>query len=99
MGAVRAGAGREVAHEAIKEHAVAVALAMREQGAGENDLLDRLAADLASRSTGRPLDVAIGEPLSFVGTAEAQVQAFVDQVAAIVARHPEAADYRPEPIL
>ena len=31
MGAVRAGVGREVAHEAIKEHAVAVALAMRER--------------------------------------------------------------------
>ena len=45
MGAVRAGAGREAAHEAIKEHAVAVALAMREKGAADNDLLDRLAAD------------------------------------------------------
>ena len=32
MAAVRAGVGREVAHEAIKEHAVAVALAMRESG-------------------------------------------------------------------
>ena len=29
----------------IKEHAVAVALAMREKGAAENDLFDRLAAD------------------------------------------------------
>ena len=29
----------------IKEHAVAVALAMRETGPGDNDLLDRLAAD------------------------------------------------------
>ena len=36
--------GREAAHEVIKEHAVAVALAMRERGA-EPDLLDRLAAD------------------------------------------------------
>jgi len=44
MAAVRAGVGRETAHEAIKEHAVAVALAMREQGL-EPDLLDRLAAD------------------------------------------------------
>ncbi len=44
MGAVRAGVGREVAHEAIKEHAVAAALAMRE-GAEHNELLDRLAAD------------------------------------------------------
>ncbi|MFO7193022.1 MAG: adenylosuccinate lyase, partial [Thermocrispum agreste] len=45
MAAVRAGVGREAAHEAIKRHAVAAALAMREQGAAENDLLDRLAAD------------------------------------------------------
>ena len=45
MAAVRAGVGREVAHEAIKEHAVAVALEMREKGTEGNDLLERLAAD------------------------------------------------------
>ena len=46
MAAVQRGVGREVAHEAIKEHAVAVALAMREAGGrGGEDLLDRLAAD------------------------------------------------------
>ncbi|CAM5232768.1 hypothetical protein SAVIM40S_06464 [Streptomyces avidinii] len=45
MGAVRAGVGREAAHEVIKEHAVASALAMREQGAERNELLDKLAAD------------------------------------------------------
>src|SRR6201987_5736533 len=44
IAAVRAGMGREAAHEVIKEHAVATALAMRERGA-EPDLLDRLAAD------------------------------------------------------
>ena len=44
MAAVRHGTGRETAHEAIKEHAVAVALGMRETGGG-NDLVDRLAAD------------------------------------------------------
>ena len=33
MAAVRAGVGRESAHEAIKENAVAVALEMREKGA------------------------------------------------------------------
>ena len=98
MGAVRAGVGREVAHEAIKEHAVAVALDLRE-GAAENDLLDRLAADERLALDRAQLDAAIGEPLSFVGTAEAQVQSFVDQVADVVARHPEAAQYRPEPIL
>ena len=32
MAAIRAGVGRETAHQAIKEHSVAVALAMRENG-------------------------------------------------------------------
>ena len=41
MTAVRNGVGREAAHEAIKEHAVAVALEMR-QGLAENDLFERL---------------------------------------------------------
>jgi adenylosuccinate lyase len=99
MGAVRTGVGREVAHEVIKEHAVAVALAMREQGAPGNDLLDRLAADDRLPLDRAGLDALVGEPLSFVGTAQAQVQAFVEQVAAVIARHPDAAAYRPEPLL
>src|SRR5262249_25795526 len=40
IAALRAGMGRENAHAVIGEHAVAVAIAMREKGA-ENDLLDR----------------------------------------------------------
>jgi adenylosuccinate lyase len=99
MGAVRAGVGREVAHEAIKEHAVAVALEMREHGAADNDLLDRLATDERLPLDRSALDALVGAPLSFVGTAVAQVEAFVAQVAEVVARHPEAASYRPEPIL
>jgi adenylosuccinate lyase len=99
MGAVRAGVGRETAHEVIKEHAVAVALAMREQGTTGNDLLERLAADPRLPLDRSALDALVGEPLSFVGNAVAQVQAFVDQVASVVARHPSAAAYRPEPLL
>ena len=99
MGAVRAGVGRETAHEVIKEHAVAVALAQRQQGAPHNDLLDRLAADPRLPLDRAALGVLVGDPLSFVGTAEAQVSAFVAQVAAVVERHQEAARYRPEPIL
>ena len=45
MASVRKGVGRETAHEVIKEHAVAVALEMREQGVDRNDLLERLAGD------------------------------------------------------
>jgi adenylosuccinate lyase len=99
MGAVRAGVGREAAHETIKEHAVAVALAMREQGAGDNDLFERLAADPRLPLDRPAIDALVGEPLQFVGTAVAQVDAFVAQVADVVRRHPDAAAYRPEPIL
>ncbi len=45
MASVRSGVGRETAHEVIKEHAVAVALEMREKGVDRNDLLARLASD------------------------------------------------------
>jgi len=99
MAAVRAGVGREKAHEVIKEHAVAVALALREQGADVNDLLDRLAADERLGLDRACLDDLIAEPLGFVGVAPAQVAVFCDTVAALVARYPEAAVHAPAPIL
>ena len=67
MGAVRAGVGRETAHEAIKEHAVAVALGMREQGAAGNDLLDRLAADDRLPLDRAALDAARGRAAQLRG--------------------------------
>jgi adenylosuccinate lyase len=45
MEAVKSGAGREGAHEAIKEHAVAAARDLRSGAVGENDLFQRLAED------------------------------------------------------
>jgi adenylosuccinate lyase len=47
MASVRHGVGREIAHEAIKEHAVAAALAMRDTGSRENTLLARIASPMA----------------------------------------------------
>ena len=99
MAAVKRGVGREVAHEAVKEHTVAVALAMREKGATDNDLLDRLAADERLGLTRGELDRLVAEPLSFTGAAVAQVSAVVDRIEAVVARHPEAATYVAEEIL
>ena len=98
MAAVRKGVGREVAHEAIKEHAVAVALAMRE-GQQENDLLDRLAADERLGLTRDELGALVTEPLELAGTAGRQVDAVAQQVEAIVAADPEAATYRPGAVL
>jgi adenylosuccinate lyase len=99
MASVRAGVGREVAHEAIKEHAVAVALEMRERGSEGNDLVERLAADPRLGLDAAALDAAMGEPLSFVGNAVPQAASFVEQVGHIVDRYPEAASYRGEEIL
>ena len=99
MAAVRAGVGRETAHEAIKEHAVSVALALREQGAAENDLLDRLAADERLGLSLSDLRSLISKPLNFTGAATTQVQAVVERVGIIAARHPGASAYQPGDIL
>lgn len=98
IAAVRAGVGRETAHAAIKEHAVAVALAMRQEGA-DNDLLDRLAADPRLPLDRAGLDAALADRSAFTGAAAAQVEAVVAEVAALVARYPRAASYTPSPIL
>jgi len=99
MSSVRAGVGREQAHEVIKEHAVAVALEMREQGASENDLFARLAADERLGLTKADLASLVAEPLMFTGAAVSQVGQVVAKVEAIVAVHPEAAAYAPGAIL
>jgi adenylosuccinate lyase len=99
VAAVRKGVGRETAHEVIKEHAVAVALTMREKGAADNDLFDRLAADDRLRLSRTEIDALVADRSAFVGAASAQVRAVADRVAAIVAEHPEAARYAPAPIL
>jgi adenylosuccinate lyase len=99
IAAVRQGVGRETAHEVISEHAIAVALEMRETGRGDNDLLDRLAADPRLGVTREELDAAIADPIELAGTAGRQVRTLVVQIGEIAAAHPEAAAYRPGPVL
>ncbi|MEU9605789.1 adenylosuccinate lyase [Streptomyces sp. NPDC048057] len=99
MGAVRAGVGREVAHEAIKENAVSAALAMREQGVERNELLDKLAADERIPLDRAKLDGLMADKLSFTGAAADQVAAVVRAVEEVVERHSDAAGYAPGAIL
>jgi adenylosuccinate lyase len=98
MAAVRAGVGRESAHEAIKEHAVAVALEMR-QGRTDNDLFDRLAADPRLGLDRAAVAALVRDPIEFTGAARSQTRAVVRRVEALVARHPDAATYFPSAIL
>jgi adenylosuccinate lyase len=99
MASVRAGVGREEAHEAIKEHAVAAALRLRERGAEYNDLIDRLAGDARLGLDRSELDAVLAAPIEFVGTAPQQVTTFVDKVDKVIARYPDDAAYDPDPML
>ncbi len=97
IAAVRAGMGREAAHEVIREHAVATALAMRE--GAEPDLADRLAADPRLPLDRAGLDAALADKEAFTGAAGDQVDAVDAAVDALIARYPEAAKYTPGAIL
>ena len=97
--ALKRGVGRETAHEVIKEHAIAVALQMRETGGAENDLLDRLATDPRLGVTRSELAAAIANPIELAGTAGRQVLVLAAEIESIANAHPEAAGYRPAPVL
>jgi len=99
MAAVRHGVGRERAHEVIKEHAVAVALQMREEGLEHNDLLERLAADPRLGLGHEEVKQLVDRPLSFTGDAVDQVSRVVERVGAVVSRHSQAAGYTAGAIL
>jgi adenylosuccinate lyase len=99
VAAVRRGVGRERAHEAIKEHAVAVALGMREKGAERNDLLDRLAADGRLRLSPAEVRDLVADPARFTGAASAQIAAVTRAVEEVLAAHPGAVAYQPGEIL
>jgi adenylosuccinate lyase len=99
VAAVQRGVGREVAHEAIKEHSVAVALEMREKGVERNDLLDRLAGDERLRLDAPTVRALVADPASFTGAASAQVAEVARRVGEVTARHPRAASYAPGDIL
>ena len=97
MAAVKKGVGREVAHEAIKKHAIASALNMRE--GKPQDLISRLASEKVLNLTEAELNSLLTEPLSFVGLAQQQVSDIAEKVAVIVKKYPQAASYTPSPIL
>ena len=99
MEAVKKGAGREDAHEAIKVLAVQVAKDMRTGKVNHNDLFQRLAADPRLGLSQADFDTVLAQGKANSGDAGAQVDYFAERVAAIAARHPEAAKYGPGDIL
>ena len=99
MASVRKGVGREEAHEAIKENAVATVLEMRESGTQRNGLFDRLAADERLGLSRDELDALVSAPLELTGAAGRQVERVVQRVRVLAEADPEAAAYQPGAVL
>lgn len=99
MEAVKAGAGREEAHEAIKEHAVQTVRDLRSGEAAENDLSARLAADPRLGLSRERVDAIIGRAQASTGMATAQVRQFCAAVREEAEACPEANAYKPGAIL
>jgi adenylosuccinate lyase len=96
IAAVKAGIGREVAHEAIKEHSVKATIAIRNGKA--NTFFDELAADSRIPLDRSALDQLIGKPLDFAGDAQQQITGVVNRVNVITSKFKEASKYTAESI-
>ena len=99
MEAVKAGAGREEAHEAIKEHSVAAVLALRFGESSANDLLNRLADDQRLGISLDELQTHLTAARAKTGAAVQQVDAFTSAVKDAISTYPEAASYEAGAIL
>ena len=75
MYCVKKGGDRQALHEAIREHSVDTAKQIKLHG-GDNDLLDRIAADARFGLTRDEVDTILEEG-GFTGMAEAQTEAFL----------------------
>ncbi|MEM9080805.1 MAG: adenylosuccinate lyase [Verrucomicrobiota bacterium] len=99
MAAVKAGVGRETAHEAIKEHALATVADLRGGKINTNDLLQRLADDDRIPLNLNELETLLADNASNTGNAPDQVRSFTSTVEEIISQYPDAAEYSPGQIL
>ncbi len=77
MAAVKKGGDRQELHEVIREHSMAAARRIKEEG-GDNDLLERLRNDAAFASIKDDFD-AIVNPNDFIGCAPEQVERYLNE--------------------
>ncbi|QYY36647.1 adenylosuccinate lyase [Ruficoccus sp. ZRK36] len=99
MEAVKAGVGREEAHEVIKEHALATVRDLRTGKIKENDLVDRLAKDSRLGLAEDKLHAVVERAKEETGAAVKQVGRFAEKVVPIAEIFSAAAEYVPEEIL
>lgn len=77
MEAVKKGGDRQELHERLREHSIAAAAVVKEQG-GENDLIERVCADPLFNLSREEID-AILIPENFTGRSSQQVDEFLQE--------------------
>jgi adenylosuccinate lyase len=93
MAAVKAGAGRESAHEALKELATNALIAKRE---GKTvSLIDSIAADSRIPLDKSTLDELIKNPIELIGDATTQTERVIARIGGAIKPFPMASSYRP----
>lgn len=93
MAGIKAGVGREEAHEIIKEHATKAVLEMRE-GKG-NSLLKALGDDPRFPLDQDDLENLISDPIEFTGDARQQISRVIKRIEKITSANSAAAQYVP----
>jgi len=76
MQAVKKGGDRQELHERIRQHSIAAGKIVKEEG-GENDLVDRIAADPMFMITKEEIEATL-KPEHFTGRSAEQVDEFLD---------------------
>ena len=89
------GADRQVLHEKIRQHSMAASRVIKEEG-GENDLLERIAADEDFGVTLEELEKIL-QPEKYTGRAKAQTADFLEEeVKPVLERYNDIEDEKPE---
>lgn len=77
MTAVKKGGDRQELHEKLRQHSIAAARVVKEEG-GENDLIERVCADPSFQLTKEEI-TAVLKPIHFVGRSVEQVSEFIEE--------------------
>jgi adenylosuccinate lyase len=96
LAAVKAGLGREDAHEIIKELSTKAATQIREEK--PNTLIADIAGDSRIPLDYPALECLLASPLEFAGLAREQCDAVIAKINTITKANPEAANYQPSQI-
>ena len=75
MAAVKKGGDRQELHERLRQHSIAAARVVKEEG-GENDLIERVCADPLFQLSREEITAEL-DPINFVGRSVQQVEEFL----------------------